>query len=94
MTQFVRTLWSELIGSIGEAVSLVGGEGGPAIDVTALTVRVLVSPLVLLVAWAAYALARRGLDGLLRRTRFPATRRSPRSSRSCSTWRGGPSTAW
>jgi small-conductance mechanosensitive channel len=74
---FLRTVWSELLRSLGEAVSLVGGEGGPAIDVTALTVRLIVSALVLTLAWIAYGVARRGLDWALRRTRFPRDARGP-----------------
>lgn len=77
MTEFLRTVWSELLRSLGEAVSVVGGEGGPAIDVPALTVRVLVSVLVAALAWGAYAVARRGLAWVLRRTRFPADARGP-----------------
>ncbi len=77
MIDFLRTVWSELLRSLGEAISLVGGDGGPAIDVPALTVRLIVSALVLALAWIAYAVARRGLDWTLRRTRFARDARGP-----------------
>ena len=77
MIAFVRTIWDELRRSLGEAFSLVRGDGVAGIDVGALTVRVLVSVLVLLLAWLAYGLARRVLAWTLRRTRFPESARGP-----------------
>jgi small-conductance mechanosensitive channel len=75
--EFLRTVGRELRRSLGEALSLVGGEGGLALDVPALTVRLLVSLLILLLAVAVYAVAWRALRWLLRRTRFPEGARPP-----------------
>ncbi len=77
MTEFVRTVWSELRGSLGESFSLVRGDGVAALDVEALTVRLLVSLLVVLLAWLVYGVARRTLAWTLRRTHFPETARGP-----------------
>jgi len=75
--EFVRTVWHELIRSLGEAFSLVRGDGVVGLDLGALTVRVLVSVLVVLLAWLAYGVARRTLSWTLRRTRFPESARGP-----------------
>lgn len=75
--EFLRTIWRELLGSLGESFSLVRGDGVAALDVEALAVRLLVSVLVVLLAWLVYGLARRTLAWTLRRTRFPVTARAP-----------------
>lgn len=77
VTSFLRTIWHELRGSLGEAFSLVRGDGVAFVDVGALTVRLLVSVLVVLLAWLVYGVARRTLAWTLRRTHFPENARGP-----------------
>lgn len=77
MIEFVRTIWRELLSSLGETFSLFRGDGVPGADVAAFAVRLLVSLLVLLLAWLVYGLARRALAWTLRRTRFPASAQGP-----------------
>ncbi|MDZ7707765.1 MAG: mechanosensitive ion channel family protein [Trueperaceae bacterium] len=77
MIEFVRTIWRELLGSLGESFALVRGGGVVAVDMGALAVRLLVSVLVVLLAWLVYLMARRILAWTLRRTRFPVSARGP-----------------
>jgi small-conductance mechanosensitive channel len=75
--EFLRTVWRELLGSLGDALSLVRGDGALALDVPALTVKLLVSLLIVLLAVAFYAASRATLRWVLNRTRFPEGARPP-----------------
>lgn len=77
MREFLTTIGREFADSLRDAFTLLGGQGGAGVDVGAWLVRLVVSLLIALLAWAVYVAARRSLRWTLRRTRFPKDAQGP-----------------